>query len=278
MLDLLQDFLANNAAPEDTQAILMADRVLQRADMEYEHVIEEILQTQSEMDAGQPLLEITNIYQRCLNTLLDWHAIKLVEPLPIQQKAEIVNGLLDIDNLENPTSFFKIIDEEAKPIEKLSLMLSQVTHWNVDQLMQTIEDVTDTFFSRLKDTDQALAEDDPNELVEQRERTHAYRKFDIYLSSVGGAIIQIPSMLAQGMQVGLTYELYAKLIDGRQPLLSMSFEQVARELFAAALISCDGFGNPGETVKQSLEEFLPDLKMVSNVMIEIRQLTMGYAK
>jgi hypothetical protein len=279
MLDLLSDFLASQTSAEEKAMLQAADDVLQRAEIEYEHILEEILMTAEELDSGAPLLEIRNVYQRGLNYLLALHAVTLVDAATLPQKTEIVAGLLTIDNTENPQQFFKIADEEMRANEKLAEILSRVMTWSADQLLQLIDDVSDTFFLRLKDSHRAeLEQEDDGELHERRERIHAYRLFEIYLQALGANIIQVPSLLAQGIQPGMTYELYAKLIDGRQPILTMPGYQIARELFAAALISRDGYGNPGETVKASLEQFIPDLKLISDTMIEVRQLMTGYAK
>jgi hypothetical protein len=279
MLDLLSDFLDTETTVEEKNCVMVADRVLQRADMEYEHVIEEILSTKEEMDSGAALVEVLAVYRNNLIYLLDLHAIKVREDLSVKQLADIVNGLLDIDNVENPEQLFKIADEEARPIEKLATMLGQVTTWATDELMMAVEEVSETFFRRLKDSNQAeLHDHDDDELHQTRERVHAFRKFDIYLTSVGGSIVHVPNMLQGSVRPGMTFELYAKLIDGMQPILSMPGIQIARELFAAALISSDGYGNPGETVKACLEQFIPDLKLISDVMVEVRKLTMGYSK
>jgi hypothetical protein len=279
MLDLLSDFLDTQTSVEEKNYVINADRVLQRADMEYEHVIEELLSVQEELDAGTALVEIMNLYRNNLIYLLDLHAIKVHNDLSIKELADIVNGLLDIDNIENPQQLFQLADEEARPIEKLAIMLSQVTTYPSDQLMHFIEDVSDAFFVRLKEVNQVvLHEDDDEELHLVRERIHAYRLFEIYLSSMGATITHIPNMLRGSAKPGMTFELYAKLIDGMQPLLSMPGKLIARELFAAALISADGYGNPGEVVKAALEQFIPDLKLISEVMVEVRQLVMGYSK
>jgi hypothetical protein len=278
MLDLLSDFLDIHTTVEEKAVIRAADAVLQQAQLDYEHIVEEILMTAEEMDSGLPIQEIRNTYHQGLNYLLDLHAVKLVEDVTLKQKAEVVQGLLTIDNTENPQQFFKIADEEMRANEKLAETLSRVMTWTTDQLMQVIDDVSEMFFVRLKSINQAELEQDDDELHERRERIHAYRLFDIYLQAIGATIVQVPAMLSKGVQPGMTYELYAKLIDGMQPILTMPGYQIARELFAAALISSDGYGNPGETVKASLEQFIPDLKLISETMIEVRQLMSGYAK
>ena len=279
MLDLLSDFLDTQTTVEEKNCVLAADRVLQRADVEFEHVIEELLSVQQELDAGAALSEILDVYRVNLLTLLDLHTVVVDETIPIQLLTDLVNGLLDIDNIENPQALIDLADEEARPVERLAVMLSQVTTHSADQLMHAIVDVSETFFRRLKEVNQVvLHEDDDEELHLARERIHAFRKFDIYIASIGSAIAHVPNMLRGHAKPGMTFELYAKLIDGMQPILSMPGKQIARELFAAALISSDGFGNPGETVKAHLEQFIPDLKLISEVMVEVRQLMMGYSK
>jgi len=279
MLDLLTDFLDTQTTVEEKQYVLAADRVAQRAELEYEHVIEEILSVQQELDSGSALSEIINVYRQLMLNLLDMHAVTVSDDLSIKELADIVNGLLDIDNVENPHLLFHLADEEARPVEKLSIMLSQVTTLSTEQLMQSVSDVSETFFRRLKEVNQVIHhEEDDDELHMTRERIHAYRKFDIYLSAIGAAIVHVPSMMRGHAKPGMTFELYARLIDGMQPILSMPGKMIARELFAAALISSDGFGNPGEIVKANLEQFIPDLKLIGEVMVEVRQLMMGYSK
>lgn len=278
MLDLLSDFLDTQTTREEKGYITLADNILTKAEIDYEQVIEEILLTRDNMDSGNAMAEIRQLYIANLHHLLNLHSIHIKPGLSLKLLADIVNGLLEIDNHESQDQFFKIANQEGRPIEKLCEMLSMVTTHNADELMQVIEEVSDGFFLRLKDAGHADTLEDDNELHERRERIHAYRKFDIYLSSIGGSIVQVPNLLARGINPAMPFSLYTGLIDGLQPIQSMHPLLIARELFAAALISSDGYSNPGETVKNCLEEYIPELNAISAVMIEVRQLMMGYSK
>jgi hypothetical protein len=277
MLDILREFLDANTTAEEKNHIALADRVLVRAEMDnYEQVIEEIIMTAEEQDSGLPLANILAVYRQQLFQLLTLHSITVVPELGLNELANIVTGLLDIDNYENPQSLFELADEEAPTLEKFCVMMSQVTRYTADELLVMIEDVADGFLLRLKEINQTEQHEDENMLTDRRERMHAYRKFETFMLSISLTITQMPAILRSGVNPSLPFLMYAMLIDTNEALQGMKPKQAAAELFAAALVSSDGYGNPNETVKANLEQFIAEPKAISAIMVEVRQLMMGY--
>lgn len=276
MLDLLSDYLNTAASPEDKHHIAVADRVLERTQLDYEHVIEELLALDESADSDSTLTEIMAVYRTQLFYLLQLHAVDVSDGVTLLQLAEIVNGLLDLDNYDNPQKLIDMSDEDAPPLEKFCVMLEQVTRYTADELLQMVEEVADGFFVRLKSVNQSVEHEDENLLNDRRARIFAYRKYLIYLESIAAPLVYLDQLLRVGINPSLPYSMYANLIDKQEPLSALPVKTVARELFGAALISEDGYGNPGETVKESLEQYIPDPTTVSTIMVEIRTITMGY--
>ena len=278
MLDLLSDYLNISTSAEEKNHIAVADRALVRAQLEYEHVIEEILALDDDADSGVTLQLIVAVYRTQLFHLLELHSVTVSADLGIKTLADLVNGLLDLDNYENPQELFALAEDDAPVIEKFCMVLAQVTQYDVEHLMQMVEDVSETFLQRLKTVNQSDTYEDENELIERRERIHAYRKYEIYLQAANLVTTAIPAILRSGVSPSMPYDIYVKLIDNHSPIEAMPAKTIARELFGAAIISCDGFGSPGETVKAGLEEYLASPQTIGLVMVEVRQLMMGYAQ
>lgn len=277
MLDLLRDYLDTATTPEEKQHIALADRVLTRIqDDQYEHVLEEILMTDQDMDAGTVIPSIVSVYRDKLHYFFTVHGMTVSADLSLGQLAQLANGVLDLDNHENPQALFALTEENAPTLEKVCVMLHGVTSYSVDDLLHLVEDVSDTFIVRLKAATHVVDHLDEQDLINVRERAHAYRLYQVYLTSIGAIVTYIDAIIRSGGGPGMPYLFYAKMIDGQFPIESMPVKQAALELFGAALVSEDGYGNPGDTVKANLEQFVSDPKAISLIMVEIRNIMMGY--
>jgi hypothetical protein len=277
MLDLLSDYLTTNTSVEEKNHIAIADRVLNTAQVDYEHVIEEILAITDDADAGVTMQRILAVYRDQLFYLLTLHGVEVEPSVNLKFLAQIVDGLLQLDNYDNPQKLFDSVEEESPAIEKFCVLMSHVTPYNADQLMASVEEVSDLFINRLKEVNQVEEHEDENELNDRRERLHAFRLYEIYLLSTGATMAFLPNLLRSGVNPAMPYSVYADLIDSQSPLDALPTKAIARDLFGAALISCDGFSNPGETVKASLERYVTDPRKVAMTMADVRTLTMGYA-
>lgn len=277
MLDLLRDYLDTATTPEEKNHIAIADRVLTRIqDENYEHVIEEILMLDQDMDAGTTLPSIVAVYRKQLYFFFTCHGMTVAETLSLKHLALLADGVLNLDNHENPLALFHLSDENAPTLEKVCVMLRETTPFAVDELLHMVEDVADGFIQRLKTATHVVEHLDESDLINARERMHAYRLYLVYLQSVGATVTYIDTILRSGGGPAMPYSFYTKMIDGQQPIEVMPARQAAQELFGAALVSDDGYGNPGETVKANLEQYISDPKAISNVMVEVRQIMMGY--
>ena len=277
MLDLLSDYLTTNTSVEEKNHIAIADHVLNVAQMDYEHVIEEILAIADDADAGVTMQRILAVYRDQLFYLLTLHGVEVEPSVSLKFLAQIVDGLVQLDNYDNPQKLFDSVEEQAPAVEKFCVLMQQVTPYNADQLMAAVESVSDLFINRLKEVNQVEEHEDENELNDRRDRLHAFRLYEIYLLASGGAMAFLPDLLRSGINPAMQYSLYADLIDTKSPLDALPTKAIARDLFGAALVSCDGFSNPGETVKASLERYIADPRKVALVMADVRTLTMGYA-
>lgn len=278
MLDILSTYLDATSSPEEKQHIALADRFLQRIEDEnYEHVIEEILMLDEEMDSGTAVHSIVQVYRTKLYQFFTQHAWLMGDDLSLAQLAELANGLYDLQNTEGIAYALESLDESAPLTENVCGLLTQTTRYSVDELLQMVDNISDSFLQRLKAvvTTEPEPEDD-TELAEQRARMQAYRKYEVYLSSLGVAAPQIDAVLRSGNTVGLPYLVYATLLDRSIPLETMPSAQLALELFGAALVSHEGSANPGDVVKANLEQFISDARKIAEVMVEIRNIMMGY--
>lgn len=277
MLDLLSEYLDTATTPEEKNHIAQADRALTRANMEdYEHVIEEILALSDDDDAGVTMVKLLSVFRTKLNEIMILHSITISEDVGLDLLAHLVNGVLDIDNHENPDELISISNEDTPTLEKLCDMLSQTTKYTTDELLHVVLDVSDGFIERLKTINKIEEHEDENTLNERRERIHAFHKYEIYLQGIGGAVPQVQAILHAGINTSMPYSLYGNMIDSRSPVEVMPPKQAARELFAAALISSDFYGTPSEAVKNSLESYISLPNAIAAVMVEVRNLMAGY--
>lgn len=278
MLPSLSLFLDDFGSAEDKYYIAEADRVLVLAgDDNYEHVLEEIIVTAEDQDAGVPLANIYAVYRNQLNSIMAVHAIHVTSDISLLMLAELVEGIFQLENHDNPKKLLDVAEEDASRIEKLAAVLSQVTRHSIDEIALVIDDISEGFIERLKQVNQHGDDQDAEEdLNEVRERMAAYRKYERFIEASGTIATVLPELLRQGIPAGLPYSLYVRQIDLQLPLAGQSAKRIATELFGAAIISIDGYTNPGETVKASLEQYINDIRVIGDTMVEVRRLMIGY--
>lgn len=277
MLDILHEYLLTSTTPEEHLHIKLADKALVRAQKEdYEHVLEEIIELSNDDDSGETLQKIIGVYRYNLNYVLTLLSVTVTPDIKLDMLANIVEGILDIDNHENIPELLSVSHDEAPVLEVFCDMLSQTTRYTSEELLQVVEDISEGFIERLKNNDRVDEHEDENTLNERRERIHAFRKFEIYLSSVGASAQNVRDILHSGINPSMPYSLYAGMIDARDPIELMPAAKVARELYGAALISSDAFSTAGESVKTSLESYISNPQLIASVMIEVRNLMTGY--
>jgi hypothetical protein len=280
MLPVLVDFLNENTSPEEKHLLMLADETLVRAnDDNYEHVLQEIVYGSDDMDAGAPIQEIVQTYRHQLFVFLQRHAIVVKAESTLEQLTNLVNGILDLDNYDNPQQLLKLIDEDTRLLEKACIIFSQVTRYTTDDLLQFVESVAEGFIERLGQNNLPHDEDetlDDADARPTRELLDAFRRYEEYTEMSGSVAMILPQLMRGGVKPSLPYAWYVKMIDNLLPLSSLAGSRVARELYGAALISSDGHSNPADMVKNTLELYISDIRIITDVMVEVRQLMAGF--
>lgn len=275
MLDLLSDYLNHATTPEEKHVIANALEALDEVGKDnYEYGIEEILNTDDEVDAGSTMQSITDLIRGQLYQVMRDFGITLSEDCNLQLLGDIVRGMTVLSNYDRPRELVDATNSQARVREVFCEIMAMVTKYSVEDLLPFVEEVPDGFLARLKHNEDAEAADEGPDLDERRERIHAYHKYEIYLTNEGGAPAYLTNMLRSGVGVSLPFILYAKSMT--IPFELLSPKAIAREMFGMALVSSDGYDRPSDTVKAHIEEFITSPEVIVAVMAEVRALVLGY--
>lgn len=274
MLDLLSEYLNVAATPEDKVVIGNAMEVLEQIGHEdIEYVIEELLNTDDEVDAGATLQSIQDLVMSHLHLVMRLNGVTMDQSTNMRMMTAAVRGVMDLNDHEDRKSLIDVTDDRAPVREVYCELLAMVTQYPVDEWMVLVEEVQDGIINRLRELEDSDAIEDDGELDVRRERIHAFRQYDIYLTPFGGAPKLLSNMLRSGLDVALPFILYAKSIPIQLEQLKPA--EIARELFGMAIVSNDGYTNPYDTIKSNIEEFVSSPDVITRTMIEVRNLQTG---
>lgn len=274
MLDLLSDYLNGNATPEERIMIENALDALNGIGVDnYENVIEEILNTDDEVDQGVTLDAIVSFIKTLLYQVLKDHAIKVSEEATMRFLTDIVDGIMLIQNYEGRSEIQQTLSLELSVRERFCELMTIVTNYAVDELLIYIEDVAPSLLAKLRDSEEEEEEFESDEtILTRRSIIHRFQQYDAFLPE--GAPAKVRALLTCGIGVGKPYSLYAGTVG-------VKFEQmlpteIAEEMFGMALLSSDGASRPIDTIKQHIEEYIANVETITQVMAHVTKLVTGF--
>lgn len=275
MLDILQQYLNDCASPEDAAALGAAQDIfdrfgLQTQDMGYEQII--ILADDS--DPGETLQSIVNLTSELQDSLLHQHGVRVYDQTPISVQTDILSALLQIPELEDKHDVISIAQQPYGAVEVLAELVQHVTQHTAEDLMTHLEFVSNQLIQSVANlaSQNQIREDDEMERLNRNARIDRFGRFMDFCKLTESPIQQL---IKQGVDAGFPFEMYVNLI-GRD-FEQMPVEEAAANLLGMALLSEDGYANPGAIIAEKLELLIADPEKLTKVSMAVREMLLRFA-
>lgn len=273
MLDILSDYLRENAPPELRHTLEAAYEALDRIELpNYEQGFEDLLMLDDQADQGATLDKIVELTRDILSQLLRQHEITLIHDVSLEMMVVFINGILDIQDYENDKEVIQTCDLDVNPNEKLCELLALVTSKSVEELLCEIEDVNPVLMKRIGEL---MAErNQPKFSDEELAQVQVYvDRLKAFMNWASLSRLRITDLIKNGMDVGWPFLTYMGIV-GRE-LEEMPVDKAAYELMGMVLVSNDGSNNPQSIIKQYLENYVSDINKITKIDIKLREIVLG---
>lgn len=271
MLDLLKEYMDKAATPEETQEMERACQALDKMGVDdYEYPIEEMLNTDDEVDAGTTLFQITQYVRTHLFQVLTQHSIMLDADVTTTQLVEVVEGVLALGNYDNHAELVAIINQSKTNTEEtFCKVMALVTKYSTEELMTFVVSVSDAILTSIKESEDVIEREDEEIAIDRREKLKQFRLYLDYINLLGGAP-HIESLVRGGMDAG--YPLFNYIQQMEYIFNRLDGDHIANELFGAVVLCGNVTENRPEMIKNSLESFTTDPDLVTAIISKVNAI------
>lgn len=276
MLDLLRDYLNQVSTPEVGLQVEKACQALEKIEADdYEYQIEEYLQLDDTVEPGVTEQRILALLYNQLHDVLHDHAIWLSVDMNMDMLADIVLGLIDLQQHEEKTQLIAATGDDITVNERFCELMRFVTRYEVEELLPHVNMVSPSFINMLQQQEEEAQEFEPEEVMaDRRQKIETFLRYDASLPE--GAPATMKDVLRSGVDVGLPFQLYIGLVG--EQFEKMQTEEIAETVFGFAMISFDGASDPVGTIKAHLETYLSNPDTITAVVAMVQQLMARFFK
>jgi hypothetical protein len=277
MLDILRDYVASTATPELYLALEQAHNSFERIGLNnYEKDFEEIVMTDrsDDVDTGDTLILIERFTRQCQEKILAEHGVQLREDSSIDLMRALIDGILTLQNYENPTDIQRVLESDGGAEEKFADLMSFVTEYTSYEVVTAVEIVDAALLARIGEQNPEVDEPQDQEALDARERH--LRLLRALCSMLGTTQLVVAQFLRDGLDTGYPFEVYFNLAVPH--FKGMDGKLIAQELLAMAVLSSDGVDNPVATIQPKLDDVSEDLTEVTRTNIALRDLIVNFEK
>ena len=250
MMEELSTHLSTSVTPEVQAAVQEAFELFdQYGVQDYETAYLDALMTgdnHDPMGVTQALLDLTSGYQdEILTNLL----VTLSDDTTVAQGNTVLRVLKQLEDTELTQEVQVICAESQDPAEALCDLISLITGEPSESYYELIEEVGAELIERIRQTVQPIDQSegvqpvDPGDTKAMLDRLKTFQEFTGKKSKVLG-------LLVLDMPLGLPYHEYYLAL--REDIESLKPADMARELYAAALVAQDTQGNPRTAILAEL--------------------------
>ena len=274
MFDNLAIYLENKVSLEKIALYSNCYANLEKLEVpEFDQILDNLVMASfsDNKDANTTIDEIDLFFNVALQDVLKQHGVILNEDTPLELVNLIISSIIDLMDYENSDEIERTLKTELGSVEIFCELIHLVMYKTVDELMPYVESVDVSLFSRLalhiENKEQEKTVQSTLEGSEREKRINAVKDL---IGVTQNYELKIIKLLGSGMEVGYAYEVYLNVL---KPHLDMDNpEQVAEDLYAAALISLDGFSKPRETVISTMDVSVPEISIATKVNIRLTYL------
>lgn len=279
MLALLEDFLIENATPQERVLFERAYNVFDRYELSIQDA--EIVQNivlQDESDPGNTLTYLRDQFTGFLSSLLAQHQVRVFsDTIPFDLLIDLNDVLIRLPDYEDPEAILQITQQHLSSTETFAELVEHLTDHAAENVLNHLDFVSQMLIVRIEELmDQALVDEvDQTEQLEKSARTERYRKLMDFLQLKENDTL-IQSLISQGVEANLPFDVYVNLLG--HDFENLPKDAIAINLLAMAILSTDGYENPPQRIQLSMDSLLSDVHLITEVSLAIRQLYVKFTQ
>lgn len=276
MLADLNDYLHDNATPEEVDVIAKALEVFDHIGIEdYDHSFMELLMLANTVGIAETLDRIRLLIAQMQDQVLKQFGVIAIDEINLQQATQLIKGIVEIPGHDDQQEVYRLTQSSLSPEETCAELLYCVSGIPVEQTLIQLEHVTPAFISRIKELAQeTLTPIDDGIIDSRKEVDYRIQVFTNYRAFLNEPLVFTEKLLEDGITLNLPFITYLSSI-GRD-IERITDDRAAKECVAMALISSDGLNNPVSTIREYLHEFIADTNKLTRIDIIINDLVLRF--
>jgi hypothetical protein len=286
MLEILDVHLKTAASPEIYNSISQAFDLFEEFGLtEYTVGYEDILLTADNEGASESVLKVCSLTSDLQDTILAQLRIDLVDEASVSEANTILLALKKLESTEYFDNIIQICDQVPAPEEALAEILSLVCGVDEERLIILLQTVDTLTIAAIKMAMEKLSSEHAALLQPAEDQVYV-ESLKAYKAALDDQWLYIYDLVEAGEPLGQPYAQYHReIIDQMearqrtQPVIASVFAiEIGVQLFAGALISCDGSGgNLRDVVMVELEKTYGDtLDRITPIYTEINSLLIKF--
>lgn len=282
MDELIATYIENTFHPEMNDTIHQAFYLMDNFALpDYESEFIDLLMMEDNAVPQNTQDHFTTILHKKLDMLLHAHLIKPLELTHLHEKVGLLNGLFNIQHLDDYTSVICTLEADYDDAERLAEVLSVCCELSPLAIENMIDEFNPSILETLKqyvyglETNTKVIMTDEAELhrkiIKNLKLFKEFTKLTYNTESTLGLF-----MLESGAMVGQDLELYVPFIDAE--LKITDYPKLALDVFSLILLTDKGYLNPLAVFKKCSGWLLDDLTAIMKVDPIVVQISSGFEK
>jgi hypothetical protein len=268
----LQIYLKHTTSPEHASIFINACKTLEengiRSVGDY---LEEFMATMNTRSTDETLQQLNNLLITQYEIALNQFGIFLVqEELRLKTLTGILDGVIKIENYDNPMTIMDICQSDSDPEEKLVEILELTTSLKWDDFLNQIEGVNTNLIERIIETLPIIEENEEVPKTETFILNRVKRLMELYPK------LWMLEEVDEGCIIGQDIKPYIDKFDKRLEENTIenkpSVNQIAVEYLGYILLSNVPNEKIADVGKELLEESISDAVLLSKVSLEIDKI------
>jgi hypothetical protein len=266
MLDILRDYISQNATPEMLATLEVAFLTFERIGLEdYERQYEEILMIadDDELNAGVDTMSaVVTLTKELQRKILREHGIFLMPEVTVEFLDQTISTLLDVQEREVTDELTSVLAMEGRPEELFAELMALFTPLVADEILLHLFSVEAFAITRLRDMLEAKQTQDVVDEALVAHNVEMLTKFAKVAKS-----LETLKFYKSGMPPGVPFVNYINWLG--HELEQMPVDKVALELLGMALASSDGVDNPRGVIKEHIDRYISNLDSITKIDVVV---------
>lgn len=271
----LQNLLALLTDPDEVLVFDSAVEMLERYEASnHMDVFATVVNTVGTEDTTALMDALRSNLRLVLEYMLQIQGVKYHPDVQMSSLVKTLDALQQLQEHEDRPAVLAMLDSEDSINERFATLVNFCSSLGVDEILSFIEEVDSSFGANLRDYVQQEQPEEEVEFKDVEKYVGAYRKFR---SSISEEVFFTDVFFQGAATIGMPLERYlAAYTQYGQPEKS-SMTQICQVLFACALISADGNGEPVVALAPYLTQLFSELLQQTQARAELLNINQAYA-